>query len=86
MSDDSDGKGGTCAYRHRTVYRTVRGQVLSGGREGAAAERGGTAMRPPLRVSEKYQVRRGAGLVDPVPAHDDAAGVYDAVRYSEPND
>lgn len=86
MSDDSDGKGGASAYRHRTVYRTVRGVVLSGGREGAASERGGTAMGPPLRASEKYQVRRGAGLVNPDPALDDASGVFDAARYSEPND
>lgn len=86
MSVDRDGATAANAYRHPTVYRTVRGQTLSGGRAGVATEPNTAGMPPPLRISEKYQVRRGAGLVDPDPEHNDAAGVFDAVRYSEPND
>ena len=86
MSNCDDSPALESAYRHPTVYRTVRGLALSGGRAGVASGPNAAGTLPPLRSSEKYQVRRGVGRVDPAPAHDDAAGLFDAVRYSEPND
>ena len=83
MSDYRDGPADVPAYRHRAVYRTVRGLVLSGSRDGAA---GSSSARAPVRVSEKYQARRDLSLLAPHPEPDDTAGVFDAVRYSEPND
>ncbi len=86
-------RDGTCdgpAFRHRTVYRTARGLTLSGGRAGVAAggsdAGSGHGNLPPLRVSATYPVRRGVSLPEPDLAADDAAGVFDAARYSEPND
>ena len=75
------------AYRHPVVYRTVRGLALSGSREVGGGVR--TALPPPLRSSVTLRVQRGADLdvidVDGTD-HDDAAGLYDVRRYSEPND
>ena len=85
MSDYRDGPADVPAYRHRTVYRTVRGLALSGSREGAAGSSSADA-RPPVRVSEIYQARRAISRVAPDRVQDDATGVFDAVRYSEPND
>ena len=85
MSDYRDGPAEVPAYRHRTVYRTVRGLALAGSREGAAGSSGADA-RAPVRVSEIYQARRAASGVAPDRVQDDAAGVEGAVRYNEPND
>lgn len=76
------------AYRHPVVYRTVRGLTLSGGREAAGLVRAALPP-PPLRASETLRVQRGADLdvIDVVDTGDDeAAGLYDVRRYSEPND
>ncbi|MDE2219307.1 MAG: DUF305 domain-containing protein, partial [Gammaproteobacteria bacterium] len=65
-------------YRHSVVYRTARGAALSGGRAltllVAPAAPGRIALVPD---AEAGRDESGA---------DDAAGVYDARRYSEPND
>ena len=78
------------AFRHATVYRTVRGQTLSGGREAA-----GAVAQPPVRVSEMVRVQRGVDLDvagidvtahDAALVHDDSASLYERRRFSEPND
>jgi hypothetical protein len=80
------------------VYRTVRGLVLSGSRALPTTGRHGgiAALAAPLRVSTMPRVRAASELAAPVlplapaPADaaglDDAAALYDARRYSEPND
>ena len=85
MSDYRDGPADRPAYRHRTVYRTVRGLALSGSRAGAARN-SGVDVPAPVRVSERYPARRGVNLVAPDCGHDDTAGVEGDVRYREPND
>jgi len=74
-------------YRHPVVYRTARGLALSEGREATGVVR--AALPPPVRVSESHRVQRGAELevIDADDTgRDDAAGLYDVRRYSEPND
>ena len=84
-------------FRHPAVYRTVRGIALSGSRTlpGAARLAGNTAPAAPLRVSAVLRVRPASALAAPAapatsvraePEIDDAAALYDARRYSEPND
>ena len=64
----------TPAYRHPQVYHTMRGSMLSGGRGFARP----VVAAPPASLP---------GIVKEVePAHDDAAGLYELRRYSEPND
>ena len=67
------------AYRHPQVYHTMRGLMLSGGRGSA----GPVVAAPPVaaRPVSLPGVARQAE-----PAHDDAAGLYELRRYSEPND
>jgi hypothetical protein len=88
------------AFRHATVYRTVRGLTLSGGREAAGAVY--TVAQPPLRVGEMVRVQRRADpdagdAVDTVaararaapeiePVQDDSTALFERRRYSEPND
>jgi hypothetical protein len=78
--------------RHAAVYRTVRGLALSGSRALPASARpaGIAAPAAPLRVSAVVHVRPASELAAPVaalvPEPDDAAGLYDVRRYSEPND
>jgi hypothetical protein len=82
--------------RHVAVYRTVRGLALSGSRaQPATGLRGANSapVAPPLRVSAVLRVRPAAELaatvvpvVPVVPEADEAAGLYDVRRYSEPND
>lgn len=81
------------AFRHATVYRTVRGLTLSGGREAGGAVR--AVAQPPVRISEIVRVQRGTDLdlvdtddtaPDAAPVQDDSAGLYELRRYSEPND
>ncbi|HVN99793.1 MAG TPA: hypothetical protein VMT49_07115 [Steroidobacteraceae bacterium] len=75
-------------YRHPVVYRTVRGAALSGGRAAPGIVRAALPP-PPGPVGETFPVQR-AGAADVIDVEatgrDDAAGLYDARRYSEPND
>jgi len=93
MTDPAD----RSAFRHPAVYRTVRGLALSGSRALPATGRhsGNPALAAPLRIGTVLQVRPASELAVPyAPAFsarseresDDSAGVYDARRYSEPND
>jgi len=84
-------------FRHPAVYRTVRGLALSGSRAlpDSGRHSGNPALAAPLRVSAVLRVRPASELAAPVapavsarvePEPDDSAGLYDARRYSEPND
>jgi len=61
------------AYRHPQVYHTMRGSMLSSGR-GFAGPVAAALLSEPAAVKETEA------------AHDDAAGLYELRRYSEPND
>ena len=63
----------TPAYRHPQVYHTMRGLMLSGGRGSADP----VAAAPTSAPTAAKEIE---------PAHDDAAGLYELRRYSEPND
>jgi hypothetical protein len=79
MTDPSDPP----PFRHPAVYRTVRGLALSGSRTlpAAGSHSGNSPPDAPLRVSAVLRARPAR---EPEP--DDAVGLYDARRYSEPND
>jgi hypothetical protein len=65
------------AYRHPQVYHTMRGLMLSGGRGPAG----------PVVAALPAPVVSLPGIVEQAePGHDDAAGLYELRRYSEPND
>ena len=96
MTDSADQR----AYRHPVVYRTVRGLALSGGRQAGGAFRG--ALQAPTRIAGLVRAQRAvdpdlpdadggadaarATTADAASAYDDAAGLYELRRYSEPND
>jgi len=65
------------AYRHPQVYHTKRGTMLSGGRGSGSPV---VAALPAPASSLPSLVQEAE------PAHDDAAGLYELRRYSEPND
>jgi hypothetical protein len=65
------------AYRHPQVYHTMRGLMLSSGRGPAG---------PVLAALPAPAALLPSIVVEAEPAHDDAAGLYELRRYSEPND
>ena len=76
-------------FRHPAVYRTVRGLALSGSRAlpATGSHSANPALATPMRVSAVLRVRPASELAPAaVAGPDDAAGLYDAHRYREPND
>ena len=85
-------------FRHAAVYRTARGSALSDNRSRHPVHPGGNAvLAAPLRVSALLRARPMGELAAADDSdradtgrddtgRDDTAGVYDARRYSEPND
>ena len=96
MANQNNGPAEAPPYRHSVVFKTVRGAALSGTRDqpvrhwqaGPARPREltGAAADQPMRVSGTLLARRSVDLDVQPETHDDASGVYDACRYTEPND
>ena len=72
------------AYRHPQVYHTMRGLMLSGGRGSAGPVVAAPPVAAPPVAARPVSLPGVARQAEP--AHDDAAGLYELRRYSEPND
>ena len=81
------GSSDDIARRRPDVLRTVRGASLTGTRERPVRQLDSVDARPGTQLSQdRLTVLRGPALGRPIRDYDAETNLFDAGRYSEPND